>query len=170
MRIVIVSLLAVVSLILESTLLQYTRIYGIKPDLGLALIVAFAIMRGSGFGAFLGLSIGLLLDMMYGITIGMNAFSNMLTGYLIGQMHENVFKDSYLPAVIFNLAAVFTAQHLYFMLAYLTNNLAGTGITYVQTLMHVILPQSIYNAAIGALVYRYIYRLDEMDFMNRRIY
>lgn len=170
MRIVVVCILAIVNLILESTLLQHARIYGIKPDFGIALIVAFAIMRGSGFGVFLGLGIGLLSDILYGMTIGMNAFSYMITGYIIGQVHENVFKDSYLPAIIFNIAAVFISQHIFYLLAYLTNNIAGTGLGYVQMLLHVILPQSLYNAVIGTIVYRYAYRLDEKAFMNKRIY
>lgn len=170
MRIVVVCILAVLNLILESTVFQYIRIYGVKPDFAVILIVSFAILRGSGFGAFLGLGIGLLSDMMYGVTIGMNAFSYMITGYLIGQVHENVFKDSYLPAVIFNAAGVLLSQHIFYLLAYLTSNLVGSGFAYVQILLNTILPQCLFNAIAGAVIYRYIYRLDEKDFMNRRIY
>ncbi|KUO69159.1 MAG: hypothetical protein APF77_23525 [Clostridia bacterium BRH_c25] len=170
MRIVVIFTLAVVNVILESTLFQYTRIYGVKPDFSIMIIVAYAIMRGSSYGAFTGLGIGLLIDMLYGRTIGINALSYMITGYIIGQAHENVFKDSFIPSFIFNLIAVIIFQHGFILLSYFSNNFPSTGIPYVYMLVKIILPQSIYNAVIGSIVYRYIYKLDEASFMNRRIY
>ena len=47
-----------------------------------------------------------LIDMFYGQTIGINAFAYMITGYIIGQSKENVFKDSYIPSIVFNVAAI----------------------------------------------------------------
>lgn len=170
MRIVVICVLAVINVILESTLFQYTRIYGIKPDFSIMIIVAYAIMRGSSYGAFIGLGIGLMIDMLYGRTMGINALSYMITGYIVGQAHENVFKDSFIPPFIFNFAAVLLFQHSYLLLAYFSNNIPDTGISYLYMLLKVILPQALYNAVIGSVVYRYIYKLDEAPFMKRRIY
>lgn len=170
MRIAVICALTVVNVILESTLFQYTRIYGIKPDFSIMLIVAYAIMRGSSYGAFIGLGAGLLLDMLYGRTIGINALSYMVTGYIIGQAHENVFKDSFIPSFIFNFIAIMIFQHCFMLLSYFSNNIPGMGISYLNILLKVILPQAVYNSVIGAVAYRYLYRLDETSFMNRRIY
>ena len=170
MRIAVICTLAVVNVILESTLFQYTRIFGIKPDFTLMIIVAYGIMRGSTYGAFTGLGMGMLIDMMYGRTIGINALSYMVTGYIIGQVHENVFKDSFIPAFIFNLIAVIIFQHSFILLAYFSNNFPSTDISYVYMLLKVILPQSLYNAVVGSIAYRLIYKLDEASFLNKRIY
>lgn len=170
MRIAVISVLMFINLILESTLFQYTRIYGVKPDFSLIFVVAYAILRGSSFGAFIGLGAGLLLDSMFGEIIGINAFSYMMTGYIIGQVHENVFKDSFIPPIIFNFLAVFIYQHLFFMLSYFSNSITGTDISYMHMLLTVVVPQSVYNAIIGVILYRYIYKLDEKPFMNKRIY
>lgn len=170
MRIAIICTLAVVNVILESTLFQYVRIYGIKPDFSTMIIVSYAIMRGSSFGTFTGLGIGLLIDIMYGRVIGINALSYMVTGYIIGQAHENVFKDSFIPPLIFNFIAVMIFQHCFILLSYFSNDFPSTGIPYVYMLLKVILPQAFYNAIVGSMVYRLIYRLDETSFMNRRIY
>ena len=170
MRIAVICTLVVVNVILESTLFQYTRIYGIKPDFSIMIIVAYAIMRGSSYGAFTGLGIGLLIDMMYGRTIGINALSYMVTGYIIGQAHENVFKDSFIPSFIFNFFAIMIFQHSFLLLAYFSNNIPDTGVSYLYMLLKVIFPQAVYNAVVGSIVYRYIYKLDEASFMNRRIY
>lgn len=170
MRIAVVCLLAVINVILESTLFQYTRISGIKPDFSIMIIVAYAIMRGSTFGAFTGLGIGLLIDIMYARVIGINALSYMLTGYIIGQAHENVFKDNFVPPFIFNLIAIIIFQHSFIFLSYFSNDFPSTGSSYIYMLLQVILPQALYNAVVGSIVYRFIYKMDETSFMDRRIY
>lgn len=170
MRIVFICILAVINVILESTSFQYMRIYGIKPDFSIMIIVAYAIMRGSSYGAFTGLGIGLLIDIMYGRVVGINALSYMVTGYIIGQAHENVFKDSFIPPLIFNFASVMIFQHCFILLSYFSNDFSSAGIPYVYMLLKVALPQAFYNAAIGWMIYRVIYKLDETSFMNKRIY
>lgn len=169
-RIAVICILAVVNVILESTLFQYTRIFGIKPDFSMMIIVAYAIMRGSSYGAFIGLGLGLFIDSMYGRVIGINAFSYMVTGYIIGQAHENVFKDSFIPSVIFNFIAVILFQHCFLLISYFSKDIPSVGFSYMHMLMKVILPQAIYNAAAGSIVYRYMFKLDEAPFMNKRIY
>lgn len=146
------------------------RICGIKPDFSIMVIVSYAIMRGSSYGAFIGLGIGLLTDFMYGRVIGINAMSYMVTGYIIGQAHENIFKDSLIPPFIFNIIAVLIFQHSFVSLSYFSSNFPSTGITYMHILLKVMLPQAFYNAIIGLVVYRLIYRLDSASFMDRRIY
>jgi len=158
------------NLILEPTLFQYTRIYGVKPDFFMILIVAYAILRGSAYGTFMGLGAGLLLDTMYGKIIGINGFSYMITGYIIGQAHETVFKDSFIPPLIFNFFAIFLYQHIFFLLSYFSNSIPGTDISYLNILLKVIIPQAIYNSILGSILYRYIYKLDEKPFMSKRIY
>ncbi|MGI6586021.1 MAG: rod shape-determining protein MreD [Gracilibacteraceae bacterium] len=170
MRIAVICILSVFNVILESTLFQYTRINGIKPDFSIMIIVAYAILRGSSFGAFTGLGIGLMLDIMYAKVIGINALSYMVTGYIIGQAHENVFKNSFIPPLIFNLAAIIIYQHSFILLSYFSNNFPIAGGSYMNMLLRVILPQALYNAAIGAIVYRIVYKLDEAPFMDKRIY
>ena len=170
MRFLTVSLLIIMNLILEATVFQYTRIMGVKLDAAIILIVAYAIMRGSAYGAFMGLASGLLMDVMYGRPIGANALAYMVTGYLIGQSHENVFKDSFVPAVVFNFIGVIIFQHIYLMVMYFSNNLTLTNFSYVYNLLRMILPQALYNSVVGAIAYRYFFKLDTMRWMDRRIY
>lgn len=166
MRILVISLMVLFNFILESTLFQYTRIFGVKPDFTIILITSYAIMRGSSYGGFIGLASGLLQDLVFGCSMGVNGFSYMITGYLIGQSNENVFKDSYVPSIIFNIGAVFIYQHLFFLITYFSK----TNISYAHALLNIMIPQSIYNAILGSIAYRLIYRLDEKSFMNNKIY
>ena len=166
MRTLIISLLILLNFILESTLFQYTRIFGVKPDFTIILITSYAIMQGSAAGSFIGLASGLLQDLFFGSAMGVNGLSYMLTGYLIGQSNEKVFKDSFVPSIIFNIGAVFVYQHLFFLITYFSKN----NISYIYALINIMIPQSIYNAILGPIGYRLLYKLDEKSFMDNKIY
>ncbi len=166
MRVLILGFLIILNFVLESTIFQYTRILGIKPDFTIILVVSYAIMRGSMYGGFIGLISGLLNDLIYGKSFGISSLSYMLTGYIIGQSQENVFKDSLIPPIIFNIIGVFIYQHLFYLASYLSK----VDISYVYILVNVIIPQSIYNGILGGVTYKYIHKLDERSFMDKKIY
>ena len=166
MRMIIIGILVIFNLILESTLFQYMRIGGVKPDFVIVFVVAYAILRGKNYSTFIGLFSGILVDLMYGQVIGVNALAYMLTGFLIGQFHESVFKDSYFPAILFNITAVLVYQHIFLLISYFTK----VDIIYTNALLNVIIPQCVYNALIGGVLYRYFFRLDNKNFMDKRLY
>jgi rod shape-determining protein MreD len=168
MKTFVVSVLVLLNVVLEATLFQFLRIGSIKPDFIIILLVSYAILEGGAYSVAIGLAAGLFIDILFGNVIGINGFAYMITGYLLSQAHENVFKDSILPPAIFNFAAVVIYQHLYFMLLYLTGNLLDGGVSYTYFLLRIMLPQGIYNAILGAIIYRYYLRLNEKKFMQNR--
>lgn len=170
MKNIIISVLVLLNVILEATLFQFLRIADVKPDFIIIMIIAYAILEGGAYSAVIGLASGLLIDILFGRVLGVNAFSYMITGYIFGQAHDNVFKDSILPPALFNFAAVFIYQHLYFFLMYMTGNLLHEGFSYMHILLGMIIPQSLYNTILGAIIYRYYLHLNEKDFMQRRLY
>ncbi len=165
-RVLILGIIILLNFILESTVFQYTRIFGVKPDFTIMLIVSYAIMRGSIYGGSIGLVSGFLNDLFYGKSFGVNSLSYMLTGYIIGQSQENIFKDSLIPSVFFNIVGIFIYQNLFYFISYLSK----VDISYMYVLINIIVPQSIYNGILGVIVYRYIYILDEKSFMDKKIY
>lgn len=166
MRILILSIMILINFIFESTIFQYTRIMGVKPDFTIMLITSYAIMRGSVYGGYIGLFSGILNDLMYGKAFGINGLSYMVTGYIIGQSRDKVFKDSFIPPIIFNMAGVLLYNNLFYLVTYFSK----TNVSYTYTFLNVMIPQSIYNGILGPIVYRYIYKLDEKSFMNKKIY
>lgn len=170
MKNIITSILVLLNVILEATLFQFLRIADVKPDFIIIMIIAYAILEGGAYSAVIGLASGLLIDILFGRVLGVNAFSYMITGYIFGQAHDNVFKDSIVPPALFNFAAVLIYQHLYFFLMYMTGNLLHDGFSYTKVLLGMIMPQSLYNAILGAIIYRYYLRLNEKDFMQKKLY
>lgn len=170
MKTIIISVIVLLNVILEATLFQFLRIADVKPDFIIIMIIAYAILEGGAYSAVIGLASGLLIDILFGRVLGVNAFSYMITGYLFGQAHDNVFRDSILPPALFNFAAVIIYQHLYFFLMYMTGNLLHEGFSYMHILLGMIIPQSLYNTILGAVMYRFYLHLSEKDFMQRRLY
>ena len=166
MRILVLGILILLNFILESTVFQYIKILGVKPDFTIMLITSYAILRGSLYGGFIGLISGFLNDLFYSISFGINSLSYMVTGYVIGQAQENIFKDSFIPPIVFNIVGVFIFQHIFYFISYLSK----INISYLHALFNIMIPQSIYNGIIGIFVYKYIYKLDERNFMNKRIF
>lgn len=80
-------LLAVVFVLLvcQATWTPRIAIAGIAPDLFVALVFWIAVRRGMHWGVWLGLAVGLLLDVEQPQQLGMNAFALALAGLVIGR-------------------------------------------------------------------------------------
>lgn len=170
MRIFAISILLLVNLALEATLFQNLRIYGIKPDITLMIVVSFGILKGRNNGAYIGLAAGLLMDIMFGKVFGIYALAYMMTGYVSGMFNEKVFKDSMLPAIMFNGVAVALFQTIIYLFTYLTNNLGYFGLPPVEFILTRLLPLIVYNGILSGPVYKLIYKFEKSELINRRVY
>lgn len=64
----------IINLILQSTILPYLDIMGVVPNTALVIVVIIALSKGKYYGGFFGLFIGLMQDIIFNITIGINGF------------------------------------------------------------------------------------------------
>lgn len=170
MRVIAVFILLLINMALEATLFQGLRIYGMKPDFTLMIVVSYGLLRGKGPGAYTGLAAGLLMDIMYGKVFGIYALAYMVTGYVSGVFHEKVFRDSVLPAMIFNGIAVVLFQSIFYLFSYLTSSLGYFGMPFIEFLLTRLLPLVIYNGILSGPFYKLIYRFDKSEFLNHRFY
>jgi len=148
------ALLLGLALLLESTLLQFVRVAGVRPDLVLVLVVFYAIINGSKEGAFWGFMGGLAKDFLSGYYLGLNALSLAVIGYLVGLGHTRLFREShYVLAGVTFLATVLVEVFRYLLIL-------GLGITILpgEALWGLILPLGVYNAGVALLFYRPFYR------------
>lgn len=170
MRIILISLLLLLNIGLEATLFDHFRIFGIKPDFTLMIVISVGILRGKNYGTYVGLAAGLLLDVMFGKAFGINGMAYMISGLIAGYFNEKIFKDSILPAILFNIAAVAICQTIIYMFSYLTNSLGYFGMAPIEFLASRLVPLMIYNGVLGGFIYRFIYLFDKSAIANRRLY
>jgi rod shape-determining protein MreD len=94
-----------------------------RPDLVLIVVIAWAMLRGSGEGAFVGFLGGMLLDSVTYTQFGINTALFGLIGYAVGLPEVNAYRGN-LPYFL-GVAAIATIVYhtLYFLILQALGNL-----------------------------------------------
>lgn len=148
--------LIVLMFILQTTVFQQLAIAAVTPNLLLLLTVCFGFMRGKKEGMWIGFVSGLLIDLMYGSFIGLNALLYMYAGYLNGFLCKVFYdEDVKVPMVLVAVTDLCYGLVKYFIQLFLY---VHTG--FFVYLQQIILPEIVYTSVITILVYRGLYRLN----------
>ena len=155
-RTITMTLLILITFILQSTVFQSLSIASIVPNLLLILTVSFGFMRGKKEGIFVGFFCGILIDIFFGNLLGFYALIYMYIGYLNGFLCKVYYdEDVKVPMIltaISDLAYGFAVYGLQFMLR---------GRLHVMNYVwHIMLPEMIYTVLITVMIYRPLYRLN----------
>lgn len=100
-------LLVVVLVLLQGTLASSLTVFGVHPDLMLALVVATALTGGRSRGALFGFGIGLLSDLFVDTPFGLSALSDVLVGYGLGMFSAEADASWWLRPVLAGVASAF---------------------------------------------------------------
>ena len=157
MRAFIVSLMLLFAYILQSTVLQYTQIFNVKPNLVIMLIIHLSLMRGSVEGAIVGFVGGLLMDILAGRIVGLYSLIGMYVGVAAGYFNKRFYKDNYFVALFFTFIFSFVFEFIFYVLFYFI--WGETRILYA--LQHIIVPEAIYNCIIAVPVYMVLIKVDK---------
>lgn len=90
MSIVFLLNLFLLSFLLQSTLMQYATVAGVRPDLVLLLACLGGLFFGRRNGLLLGALAGLLQDCLSGALFGLNTLSKALVGFATGVLQQHV--------------------------------------------------------------------------------
>ena len=139
---------------MESTLLEYFKAAGVKPDLLLIFVVFWALFHGRAQGAKLGFVTGLLEDLFLGKYIGLNALTKMIVGYLVGTVENKFFKENlFIP-----VCALFFATIINSFFYLIAAQLAGIERNLSIFVWESTLPTAIYNTCLAPLLYGKFYK------------
>jgi rod shape-determining protein MreD len=115
-RFVIAGVILAFAALLQSVLGPSLPVVRGRPDLVLVVVLAWAMLRGSGEGAFVGFLGGLLLDSVAYTPFGINTALFGLIGYCTGLPEVNAYRGN-LPYFIGITAAATLVYHtLYFLI------------------------------------------------------
>ncbi len=141
-------LLALLGLLLQSTLFTHFAIAGVTPDIVLVLVVYFSILQGVGKGGILGFSLGLLEDICLGRFIGMNALAKGATGLFVGWMAGRTFSENLLVPIVSLFIGTIFNQFVYMVLG----KMMGLDWT-LELWLWKALPLAIYNMCLVPFTY-----------------
>jgi len=103
--IVLATILCAAAVVLQSTLLHWVALRGVKPDLALIILVYVSVRRGSMTGQLTGFASGILQDLLSLSPVGFHALTRTLIGFLYGRMEGNIFLDPILMPLLLTIIA-----------------------------------------------------------------
>lgn len=145
-----------IAFLLQTTLFQSLALASVVPNLLLVVTICYGYLRGRTSGILIGFFCGLLLDMVYGSVVGLYAFVFMTIGFVVGFCQKVYFTDSLILPSILIVAGDFLYGIYYFVTEFLMRGRIHFGFYF----LHVILPEMIYTALVGILVYRFLDMLE----------
>jgi rod shape-determining protein MreD len=139
-------------ILLQTTLLNFTTIMGIKPDLALIVVYFVGLVGGEIRGAMTGLALGFLMDLMSGGVWGIHLATKSTLGFLAGLLGRTLLNVKVVfTGVIISLCSI--VQGLIFLLvSYVTIAPENPG----ALLGHTILPQAIYDGVVGCGIFWFL--------------
>jgi rod shape-determining protein MreD len=149
----------IVATLLQVGLAPYIQIAGVVPNILLLVVVTLALVEGPSAGALAGFAAGLMFDLLGSGPVGPMVLVLTVTGYMAGQLHENMFAEGWLlPLTVLGIASLLSALAYGLML-----DMLGAGGPFLLTLFTKMLPEAIYDAALALLVYPWLARFLRQD-------
>ena len=130
----------------QSSVVPSWSVGGVTPDLPLVLTTLVALRRGPEAGCLVGFATGLLQDAAGGGLLGLQALSHALAGFAMGLLPGRLSVGHPLVQVPGLVLLTVAEGVLRFGLLQLFHFPASFG----ELLVHVILPQALYNGFLGA--------------------
>jgi rod shape-determining protein MreD len=144
----VVPLLVVVA-ILQSTIIPQLAVWGVFADLPVLLVVSWGLLRGPQEGIIWGFIAGVVVDLLSGAPFGAATLSLMMVGFLSGLGKNSVFSGH----IVFPVVAMFLATLLYNICFLLIVWLSGQPVIWLDSVVRIILPSAVLNAALAPIVY-----------------
>jgi len=158
-KVLILFSLSVLFFMLDNVLMPFLAIKAIYPSLLLVFILCYSIVNGAWEGLWLGVFCGLLQDAYFTNAFGLNALVNMIVCILAGVIGNNIFKEKKLIPVISGFMLSFLKGVLLLLILYLD----GVYID-VKNIFFI----SLYNAIVGFIMYKKVYRFCQKEYMQIR--
>lgn len=93
------------AVLLEALRLSWFARMPAHPDFLFGLVIMIALLRPSPAGAWVGLTLGLARDLIYGATAGTNAFPLAVIGWTVGSLGRSVYREALLTQMLVLFAA-----------------------------------------------------------------
>lgn len=145
-------MLAILGILLQSTVFGHIAIAGVTPDIILILVLFHSIFQGPRKGALFGFALGLLEDIFLGRFIGMNALTKGLTAGIVGWFAQRAFSENLLVPII----SLFCGSILNELFFFIAGRLIGLNWSF-ELLVWRAIPVAFFNTCLVPFVYSRFY-------------
>lgn len=162
-RILVYTFVILLIATLQCTLLEYVRVFGVKPNLILIFTISVALLRGNVEGAAVGFFAGLSQDMLTGKVLGVYALLGLYLGLLIGSVNKRLYRENILVIIFFSFVSTAAYEFVIYAAGVLLPALlsgAPESAYISHALRGIILYEAIYNSVVAIFVYLLVIRLN----------
>ncbi len=152
---IIIGFIIILGVILQTTVIKYIAIFGVKPDLLLIIVVYLGFKRGSLTGEISGFFGGLLEDAFTGNLIGINALAKTIIGYIAGLAKGKLAFEN----IITQVAITFLATLIGVIVSFFATVIFASYIpSFVGTIKYAVIA-SFYNGILAIFIFRFLDKL-----------
>lgn len=147
-----VGLTLMLAVFMDSVVFARFNIFGVVPDCVLAVIVNMGILLGANDAALVGCLTGLLIDVLFGRAVGINALAYMFSGMVGGIFYKKYFADNlFIPVATVAVCAFFKENFMAIITAVI-----GGHVSYFEMLAKYMVPSALMTAALCLPVHIYL--------------
>lgn len=155
-RFFITAAIVLLCFLMQTTVFHHIALAGEVPNLILIVVVAVAYMRGRMEGMYVGFASGMLIDLIYGDIVGMNAILFVVIGYVVGFCNEIYYRDEISVPLIIIAICDFMFNFAY----YVFNFLLRGRLDVLYYIWRTILPEVVYTVLVAVVLYRLLHSLN----------
>lgn len=148
---IIVSLILTFFLIyfLQINIFNNLTIAGIKPNLFIIFVLFVGLFVNSSVGIVMGVFVGIVLDLLYGKSIGISAVMYCIIGYLGTYFDKNFSKENKFTIILMCAGATAIYEFGYYMLSSLIINFDRENFQFLK----ILIIEVIYNILLTIIIY-----------------
>ena len=152
MRRWLLALTLIIAFYLDNMLFSFINLFGIRPDVTLAVVVSLGFLLGSGPAAVTGFFLGLLADILFNKIVGLTALAYMLSGFAAGLFYRKFFADNLIIPAVVLVICFFLKEHMFLIACFLSSGRPP----YFMTLVSYILPSLLLTGGTGTLIHLFL--------------
>lgn len=157
-RILIYLIEIILCFVIQTSTFHYFGLGDIMPNLLLILVVSHGYMSGKITGLAIGFFSGLLVDLVYGDLIGLNALLYMVIGYFIGYSNKIYANDDYTFPIIFVAISDLVYNFFYYIFEFLLRG----RLNLLYYLRRIVLSEIIYTVVASIFVYKFLHMINNL--------
>lgn len=142
------TLVFLVAIIFQFTLVHHIEIFGYRPDLLLIVLVFFSLRKGPNWGMTIGFTVGLIQDCISAHLIGLAALSKTVAGFIAGNLRGKFAESTEFFLTLFICGLIHDL--IYFFIYFLGENFI------IQSLILYTVLNLAYTILFGVVFYYFV--------------
>ncbi|MCQ9208799.1 MAG: hypothetical protein NG712_05420 [Omnitrophica bacterium] len=149
----LILLLIILVTVLQCTILNRIRIFNVKPDILLSLVVFFSLYYGRSYALAVGAFCGVLAEATCGLPSGYVIFAYSLGGLILGHLARWINKQTAFSEIA--ISFIFSFVIYSFLSVVLLQNF-NTDLSLFKALIFIVFPASFYTALCAPITFRFL--------------